>query len=288
MIIRFIASTEADITPYQDHFLGLKTIFEEAQFPYWILVRDQTVMGLIVAAKEPRDLLQQPSTTFIQIYLFRHELEAVSQLLAEAQRVATEHQAAYISCKVSTDKHESIQALEKAEFSVYDETVKMGVPLDNVIPPATNLTFYRASPEETSQILDNMASSMTNTPDRILHTVVYNIRNLPPDQLESTLSQMEVVLVKDSTNTVGLLSLEGPTIGMLGVNPNARGKGYGQAITQWAKSHLAEQGHFRAWLRVSVANAPARHIFEKNGFKASEQIRYYVKTTPTLWRDIPT
>ena len=287
MIIRFIASTEADIAPYQDHFLGLKTIFEEAQFPYWILVRDQTVLGLIVVAKEPRDLLQQPSTTFVQIYLFRHELEAVSRLLDEAQRIATEHQAAYISCKVNTDKHESIQALEKAEFTIYDETVKMGVPLDNVVPPATNLSFYRTSPEETSQILDNMASSMTNTPDRLLHTVVYNIRNLPPDQLESTLSQMEVVLVKDSTNTVGLLSLEGPTIGMLGVHPNARGKGYGQAITQWAKSHLAEQGHFRAWLRVSVANAPARHIFEKNGFKASEQIRYYVKTIPALWRDIP-
>ena len=287
MIIRFITSTEADIVPYQDHFLGLKTIFDEAQFPYWILVRDQTVMGLIVAAKEPRDLLQQPSTTFIQIYLFRHEMEAVSQLLAEAQRIATEHKAAYISCKVSTDKHESIQALEKADFPVYDETIKMGVPLDNVVPPETNLSFYRTSPEETSQILDNMALSMTNTPERLLHTVVYNIRNLPPDKLESTLSQMEVVLVKDSTNTVGLLSLEGPTIGMLGVHPNARGKGYGQVITQWAKSHLAEQGHFRAWLRVSVANAPARHVFEKNGFKVSEQIRYYVKTIPALWRDIP-
>ena len=60
MTIRFIASTEADILPYQDYFLGLKTIFEEAQFPYWILVRDQNVMGLVVAAKEPRDLLQQP------------------------------------------------------------------------------------------------------------------------------------------------------------------------------------------------------------------------------------
>ncbi len=231
MIIRFIASTEADITSYQDHFLGLKTIFEEAQFPYWILVRDQSVLGLIVAAKEPRDLLQQPSTKFIQIYLFRHDPEAVEQLLVEAQRIATEHQAAYISCKVSSDKHESIQVLEKAEFTVYDEIIKMGVPLDNVVPPTTNLSFYRTSPEETSQILDNIASSMTNTPGRLLHTVVFNIRNLPPDQLESMLSQMEVVLVKDSTNTVGLLSLEGPN------HWNARGSSKRSRKRLWSSHY---------------------------------------------------
>jgi ribosomal protein S18 acetylase RimI-like enzyme len=285
--MRLIASTEPDMATYSDQFLGLKTIFEQAEFPFWALVQEQTVLGLIVAAKEPRDLLQPASTTFIHVYLFRHEPDAVTRILSEADTIASQQQAAYLSCVVSADKQEAIQSLENASFSVFDETVKMGVSLQDVTPPSTELTFTRTSPDETSLVLNNIQTMMANTPDRLLHSVVYNIRQLPPDKLESTLSQMEVILVKDETNTVGVISLEGPTIGMLGVHPNLRGKGYGRTMTQWAKNHLAEQGHFRAWLRVSVANAPARHIFETEGFKVSEQMKYYIKTNPNLWHSIP-
>lgn len=287
MNIRLVASTDGEIDTYSDQFLGLKTIFDETKFPYWVLVENQTVMGLIVAAQEPRELLQPASTTFIQIYLFRHQPDAVNQILSEAQTIASKHEAAYLSCIVNTEKQETIQLLEKAEFDMYDETLKMGVPLQNITPPETNLSFYRASPNETNLILENMLASMKDTPGRLLQTVIHNIRSLPSDQLESTLSQMEVVLVHDETHTVGFLSLEGPTIGMLGVHPIARGKGIGHTITQWAKSHLAEQGHFRAWLRVSVANPRALHILEKEGFKVNEQMRYYVKANPALWKDIP-
>ncbi|MFX0170129.1 MAG: GNAT family N-acetyltransferase [Candidatus Hodarchaeota archaeon] len=282
--MQLIASTDAAIATYQDQFLGLKTIFEETRFPFWVLVENQTVLGLIVAAKEPRDHLQPASTPFIQVYLFRHQANAVKELLNTAIQLATEYNATYLSCLVNTDKEEAIQQLEHAGFTLFDETVKMGVPLENVRPPETNLSFTRASPEETNQILENLAISMTDTPGRLLHTVVHNIQRLPPDQLKQTLSQLDIVMVKDATNTVGILSLEGPTIGMLGVNPGARGRGYGTTITQWAKNHLSEQGHFRAWLKVSVANAPALHIFEKEGFKATERSRLYVRTHPHLWQ----
>ena len=285
--MRLVASTEPDMATYSDQFLGLKTIFEQAKFPFWALVHEQTVLGLIVTAKEPRDLLQPASTTFIQVYLFRHEPDAVTRILGEADTIAAQQQAAYLSCVVRADKQETIQSLENASFSVYDETVKMGVSLQDVTPPPTELIFTRTSPDETSLVLHNLETMMANTPGRLLRTVIYNIRHLPPDKLESTLSQMEVILVKDKASTVGVISLEGPTIGMLGVHPNLRGKGYGRKMTQWAKNHLAEQGHFRAWLRVSVANTPARHILETEGFKVSEQMKYYVKTNPTLWHPIP-
>ncbi len=285
--VHLIASTEAEIETYSDQFLGLKTIFEQAEFPYWVLVQDQTVLGLIVAAQEPRELLQPASTPFIQIYLFRHETEAVTRLLNEADTIAAKQQAAYLTCIVSADKQETSQSLENANFTVYDETVKMGIPLQDVAPPQTELTFTRTSPDETSLVLNNIEAMMHDTPDRLLHTVLYNIRQLPPDKLESTLSQMEVILVKEQTNTIGVISLEGPTIGMLGVHPNLRGKGYGRTMTQWAKNYLSEQGHFRAWLRVSIANEPARHIFETEGFKVSEQMKYYVKPNSNLWQLIP-
>lgn len=284
MKIQFIASTEGNMTSCSDQFLGLKTIFDEAKFPYWVLVEDQTVLGLIVAAREPRELLQPASTTFIQIYLFRHQSNGVNRLLSEAQTIAREHKAAYLICIVNAENQETVRLLEKAEFDLYDETIKMGVPLENITPVDTHLSFYRASPNETELILENMIASMENTPDRLLHTAIQNICNLPSNQLESTLSQMDFVLVHDETHTVGIVSLEGPTIGMLGVHPTARGKGIGQTITQWAKHYLSEQGHFRAWLRVSTANAPALHIFEKEGFKASEQMKHFVKPNPNYWQ----
>ncbi|MFX1540718.1 MAG: GNAT family N-acetyltransferase [Promethearchaeota archaeon] len=287
MTVRLIASQEAEIANYQDQFLGLKTIFEETQYPYWILVDDQTVMGLIVVSKEPREFLQPASTTFVQIYLFRHQPNAVKQLLSQALNIAAEHQAAYTCCKVSADQHETVQLLEQAELTLYDETVKMGAPLDNVVPPETTLTFNRTSPEETALVLENLASSLADTPGRLLKSVIHNIQSLPSNQLDTTLSQMEVILVKDTTKPVGILSLEGPTISMLGVQPEVRGKGYGQVITQWAKNHLSQQGHFRAWLRVSTANAKAIHIFEKFGFKVTEHLRYYLKTNPNIWQENP-
>jgi ribosomal protein S18 acetylase RimI-like enzyme len=285
--MRLIAYTEADMAPYTDQFLGLKTVFEQAKFPFWALVQEQTVLGLIVAAKEPREHLQPAGTTFVQVYLFRHQADAVTRLLNEAETIAANQKATYLCCIVGADKRESIQSLENAAFSVYDETVKMGVPLHDVVPPQTNLTFTRTDPNETSLVLSNLEAMMSNTPGRLLRTVVSNILKLPPKTLESTLSQMEVILVKDQANIVGAISLEGPTLGMIGVHPNMRGKGYGRTMTQWAKSHLALQGHLRAWLRVSVANTPARHIFETEGFKVSEQMKYYLKTDPSLWHPIP-
>jgi len=178
--MRLIASTEKDMEPYTDQFLGLKTIFEQAKFPYWVLVQEQTVLGLIVAAKEPRELLQPASTTFIQIYLFRHEPEAVTRLLNEAETIATRQQATYLSCIISAEKQEAIQSLENANFSVYDETLKMGIPLQDVTPPHTELTFTRTAPNETALVLNNLEAMMNNTPDRLLHTIIYNIRHLPP------------------------------------------------------------------------------------------------------------
>ncbi|MFX1510221.1 MAG: GNAT family N-acetyltransferase [Promethearchaeota archaeon] len=285
--MQLIASTDNEMAPYTDQFLGLKTIFDETKFPYWALVQDQTVLGLIVAAKEPREMLQPASTTFIQIYLFRHEPAAVSRLLSEAEVIATNQQATYLSCIVGADKQETIQSLENANFSVYDETLKMGLPLQDITPLKTHLSFTRASPDETQLVMENLETMMSNTPDRLLHAHVYNISQLPQAQLQSTLSQMEVILVKDQANTVGVISLEGPSIGMLGVHPDLRNKGYGRMMTQWVKSYLAEQGHFRAWLCVSVANDPARHIFETEGFKVAEQKKHYVKMNPALWQSIP-
>lgn len=285
--MQLIASTDNEMAPYTDQFLGLKTIFDETKFPYWALVQDQTVLGLIVAAKEPREMLQPASTTFIQIYLFRHEPAAVSRLLSEAEVIATNQQATYLSCIVGADKQETIQSLENANFSVYDETLKMGLPLQDVTPSQTHLSFTRTSPDETQLVMENLETMMSNTPDRLLHAHVYNISQLPQAQLQSTLSQMEVILVKDQANTVGVISLEGPSIGMLGVHPDLRNKGYGRMMTQWVKSYLAEQGHFRAWLCVSVANDPARHIFETEGFKVAEQKKHYVKMNPALWQSIP-
>jgi ribosomal protein S18 acetylase RimI-like enzyme len=106
---------------------------------------------------------------------------------------------------------------------------------------------------------------------------VRNISKLPPALLNSIVSQMEVMFVRRNSAIVGILSLTGPAISMVGVIPSERGKGYGRTIVQWAVWHLAQEGHPRAWLRVSVANKPAIRIYESLGFRIAERMKYYLK-----------
>ena len=95
---------------------------------------------------------------------------------------------------------------------------------------------------------------------------------------------MEVIFVRREASIIGIISLTGPTISMVGISPSERGKGYGRTITQWAMWHLAQEGHIRAWLRVSVENKPAIHIYETLGFRTSDRMKFYLKKQPTLWK----
>jgi ribosomal protein S18 acetylase RimI-like enzyme len=48
---------------------------------------------------------------------------------------------------------------------------------------------------------------------------------------------------------------------------------------------LAQEGHPRAWLRVSVENKPAIRIYEGLGFRIAERMKYYLKKQAPYWQD---
>jgi hypothetical protein len=283
--IRLISSQDVEVEKFADQFLGLRTVYDQAKFPYSILVDKQTVLGLVVAAREPRELVQPAGSQFAQIHIFRHSPTVVQRLLDESKRLANSHKAAFVCCVIDDKTPETALLLEKAGFILFDEFFKMGRPLEGVTQPATELSFTRTTPQDGSLILKHLVPMMEGSPDHLVQNSVKNISRLPPAILDSVLAQMEVVFVRRKDTIIGILSLTGPAISIVGVIPSERRKGYGRTITQWAVWHLAQEGHPRAWLRISVENTPAIRIYEGLGFRVAERIKYYLKKQPNYWHD---
>lgn len=283
--IRLISSQDADVEDFADQFLGLRTVYDQAKFPYSVLVDKQTVLGLVVAAREPRELVQPAGSPFAQIHIFRHSSPAVQRLLDESKRLAGSHKAAFVCCVIDDKNPETAALLEKAGFALFDDSFKMGCPLEAVTQPTTDLTFTRTTPQDAPLILKHLVPVMEGSADHLMQASVKNIGKLPPALLNSIVGQMEVMFVRRKSAIVGILSLTGPAISMVGVVPSERGKGYGRTITQWAVWHLAQEGHPRAWLRVSVENKPAIRIYESLGFRIAERMKYYLKKQPPYWQE---
>lgn len=265
--------------------MGLRTIYDEAKFPYWVLTDEKTVLGLIVVAQEPRELIQPAGKKFVQIHLFTQNPEAVTRLANEAQKISEKHGAAFLGCVIDAEHTSIRQPLEKAGMELFDESYKMVCPLESITFPESELEFYRTMPEDANLVLTNLVPIMQGSPDSLMQASIRNITRLPSELLNPMLSQMEVIFARKHHEIIGLLSFTGPTISMIGVLPNERGKGYGRNLTQWAKAHLAQNGHIRALLRVSVDNKPAIHIYETEGFRVTNQIQYFLKKYPPHWKN---
>lgn len=281
--VHFISSQDTTIKAFEDQFLGLKTIYDEAKFPYSILVEDQEVKGLIVVAREPRELIQPAGTAFTQIHIFVHDDAAVKQLVEEAKALNVKHQGAFIGCVIDAEHSSAAEQLEEATLELFDESYKMVCMLEAPTYPESLLTFQRAQPREADTVLRHLIPIMQGSPDHLMNASVQNLSKLSSEMLSPILTQMEVIFVRKQTNIIGLLSFTGPTISLIGVLPNERGQGFGRLMTQWAKAYLAENGHIRAMLRVSVENKPAIHIYEAEGFRITNHMKYFLKKNPSQW-----
>jgi len=283
--MRLISSRDRGVEAFADQFLELKKTYDQAGFPYWVLVDGRVAVGLIVAAREPHELIQPVGTPFVQFFIFRHGEEAINRLLAEAKEIAEGHKAAFICTAIESKEKQSAEILEAAGMELFDESFNMDCPLESPSPPKTDLIFERARPEQASLVLRYLVRIMEDSPDRLMQASVRNIRHLQPQFLAGLLDQMNVMLVRRGTDIVGALSFMGPTIMLVGVLPEERGKGYGRIITQMAMWQVVQTGSREAKLRVSVENHPAIHIYETLGFRITRRVKFYLEKRPPFWRE---
>lgn len=80
-----------------------------------------------------------------------------------------------------------------------------------------------------------------------------------------------------NSNKIGDLQLfhESPTslnITWLGINERSRGQGYAQAAMNMAENYARKSGLKQLTLEVPGISPDARHIYEKQGFKAIGKI----------------
>ncbi len=95
---------------------------------------------------------------------------------------------------------------------------------------------------------------------------------------------------EDSAETFWVASRDGVMVGYLGfmqsfesadiltvcIDPNFRGKGYGQALLQFCLEQMQNSGVEKVFLEVRESNTPARSLYEKAGFEyLNKRINYY-------------
>jgi len=240
---------------------------------------------LIVVAREPRELIQPVGTPFVQFFIPRHGEGAVNRLLAEAESVAEKYKAAFVCTAIEAKENRSAELLEAAGMELFDESFRMECSLESMSPPRTDLLLEKASPEQANLVIKYLVRIMGDTPDKLMLASVQNISRLQPPILPLLLNQMNVMLVRRDTDVVGAISFRGPTIMLVGVTPEERGKGYGRIITQMAMWQVAQAGNKEAKLRVSIENHPAIHIYETLGFHVTHRIKFYLKKRPPFWQE---
>ena len=89
----------------------------------------------------------------------------------------------------------------------------------------------------------------------------------------------DIVIIKDHDKVVAMATLgtknKRGDIGLLAVDANFRGKNFGTKIVTAAQLYFISQGVALAQVVTQVANTPARHLYEKCGFKPEKFENFY-------------
>jgi len=89
----------------------------------------------------------------------------------------------------------------------------------------------------------------------------------------------DIIVIKDHNKVVAMTTLGTKNnrgdIGLLAVNVNFRGKNFGTKIVTAAQLYFISQGFKLAQVVTQVTNTPARHLYEKCGFKPERFDNFY-------------
>lgn len=89
----------------------------------------------------------------------------------------------------------------------------------------------------------------------------------------------DIIIIKNhgvvvAMATVGIKNQRGD-IGLLAVDANFRGKNFGTKIVTAAQLYFSSQGFELAQVLTQATNIPARHLYEKCGFKSEKLENFY-------------
>lgn len=232
---------------------------------FTILNFDTELFGFKVAkilsprleALELQMLLMQLGTQDVRlVYWASDSTDATSQAAArQMQGLLGSQQVTY---KISL--HSLSPRLTIAEEVKFYEDRKPSAELENLATEAGNYSHFRVDPKFPHNLFLKLYSAWINNSvnGKIADAVLVVWRN-------SKVIGVITVAIKNNCGSIGLLA----------VDSEYRGQGIGAHLIRSAQAYWRSRGATEGCVITQLANKPARHLYEKEGFKIEKIENFY-------------
>jgi GNAT superfamily N-acetyltransferase len=268
---------DPDLKPILPKISKVTKQAEALKLPYWVFVKDSKPVGIVVAGKEPIQLLAPLETpmAIIDLLNMRMPKESIGAFAAEALKLAAKKNVGYALAQLPFEEDTAINQFRILNFKEFDDCYHMVCKLDKIVKSSGELRITRVKKENIHRFMTLTKRFMKGSPDIALKKALDHILELPDQFLDSYYRLEEFYIAYKNGQAIGILNLN-TTKGLIsnvGVDPQERGQGYGRQIMLFGLEKLKKSGREQAYLRVHVKNKPAVHLYESLGFEKAKRYK---------------
>ncbi|MBN2229801.1 MAG: GNAT family N-acetyltransferase [Candidatus Thorarchaeota archaeon] len=269
--MKLLAQNDSELKDFAEVIQPYANDLDAQKIPYWVIVHEKSVIGIVVVGHEPLMLIEPVGTKVSIIYGINSNfpVDILNEFATLALKVAQEQDAAYSFIDVPFQQGTLIDQFFKVGYNELANSLRMSRPLDTSFESNDILRYERVKREEVNECLEIMKEFMSGSPDVMLNLILSNIKKVPEQFLDYWFNSTQLFYAYNEDALVGFLDIspkQGLNIDNIGVLPAHRGKGYGRQMMLHALQYLQEQGVTEAKLRVHVDNTRAIQLYESLGF----------------------
>ncbi|MHA1927735.1 MAG: GNAT family N-acetyltransferase [Candidatus Thorarchaeota archaeon] len=276
--MKTLTKKNSEIEKYSETLKPYVFGYDERNVPYWVLVNNDQVVGIVVVGEEPLKVIEPLGTigSVVLVVDYNQPAEIMDKFATESLRIAKEQNAVYSLIDLPEKYDILVKSFETKGYEEISRSLTMSCKLDSDYDQELSLRFERIERKEALNFLNKLKEFMIGSSDDMLEIIFRNLENFPEQFLDHWFQQELLYYVHEGDQMVGILDVcpnSSMSIANIGISPQSRGKGYGRQLMLYALNLLKEQGNKEAGLRVHPDNEAALQIYKSFGFKEESSKR---------------
>ncbi len=267
--------TDPHIERYSNEISAYTGLARNMKFPYWVWVKDEKPIGLVIVGKEPIRMFAPAGTKMAVVEMIDVKQTRVNldRFVEEVKQLAARHDTEYVTAVLPFEETSALESFKKCDFKMLADSYQMVCQLNREFSDFTDLQFLQAKREEARKWTKQAAQFLKGSPDTVLELGLRNILGLPEEFIDLVFKSETFFFVSKNYEALGVLEInkERGTIGNIGVKQSERNKGYGRQIVTFGLRQLKANNVKEARLRVQAANDNAIHLYKSIGFQARQR-----------------
>jgi ribosomal protein S18 acetylase RimI-like enzyme len=273
--MRTLTKNDSDYESYADDLKPYVGDYAARNIPYWVLIENSHIVGIVAVGEEPLRLIEPLGTTVSLVHFVDYDQppNVLDTFVKEAVRIAKEQNAAYSFVDFSDTYNDLVSIFTKNGYSEIGCSLLMTCELSEDYDHEYTLEFERVERPEVQNFLNNLKEFMKGSPDVVLEAILKNLGEFPEQFLDMWFQSEQLYYAHLNDELVGVLDLSPKSrlsISNIGISPNHRGKGYGYQLMLFGLKTLKDMGKDTAGLRVHFDNKVAKKLYESLGFQTVE------------------